>query len=272
MVDFHALTERLERIYTPRLALRQASLADGWPLFAASRNPLFNKHLLWEQPMDEWPMLDRIDAIVETARRGKLSAVSAVERETGVWISLFRFLPYGLEPRTVEMGVWTHHAFWHGTYTFELVGACIDAVFSFTEIDRLIAAAMPAHERSRRLLGRLGLTRHGSIVHRPDYNGGVVDVFEHRITRQEWMQQAERRRFGVVEPATLRAAAAAPIKVGAGISPRGGNAAPAHRPSAEGIVVEPLTLEVDAGRKAAAQPPQMRPQPSAQVSADGQGD
>ncbi len=89
-------------------------------------------------------MLDRVDTIVEAARRGKLTAVSAAERETGAWVSLFRFQPYAQAPRTVEMGVWTHHAFWRGTYTFELGSACIDVVFSFTDVDELIAAASPA--------------------------------------------------------------------------------------------------------------------------------
>src|SRR5207237_5531935 len=62
--DFQELTDRLERVYSRRLALRPVSLADAWPLFQATRNPLFNKHLLWDQPEDEHAVLQRIDAIV----------------------------------------------------------------------------------------------------------------------------------------------------------------------------------------------------------------
>ena len=43
--DFASLSERLERVYSRRLALRPLSLADAWPLFEATRNPLFNRHI-----------------------------------------------------------------------------------------------------------------------------------------------------------------------------------------------------------------------------------
>lgn len=273
-VDYHALTERLERLYTPRLALRQVSLADGWPLFAASRNPQFNQYLLWDQPADQWPALDRVDAISQAARQGKLTAVSAVERETGAWVSLFRFQPFGNVARCVEMGVWTHHAYWHGTYTFELVSACIDAVFSFTEVDQLIAAASPPHERSIRLLNRLGLTRRGPIVRRLSDGGQMTDFYEHWMTRDEWQSGVDRRRFSVVEPHGLRAPAT-PIEVGAGFSQRHGGVAQAHLSPVKGITLEPLTLDVHAGveQTAGTKPlSRTRPVSSAQVATDSQGD
>ena len=62
--DFSELSLNLQRAHGRRIALRPASLSDAWPLFHATRNPLFNKHLLWPQPQQEAAVLERMEARV----------------------------------------------------------------------------------------------------------------------------------------------------------------------------------------------------------------
>ena len=133
-VDFHSLTDQFERVYSKRLALRQVALADAWPLFQATRNPMFNRHLLWDQPDDDARVLERIDSIVEAVRKGRLTALSAVLKSTGEWVSLYRFQPHAVYPEHLEMGIWCHDRFWHGRYSLELVRTCIDAVFTMFDV------------------------------------------------------------------------------------------------------------------------------------------
>ena len=67
MTDFIDLSEQLQRVYSNRLALRPLALSDGWPLFEATRNPEFNRNLLWPQPPDTMAVFDRVNVIMDAA-------------------------------------------------------------------------------------------------------------------------------------------------------------------------------------------------------------
>jgi RimJ/RimL family protein N-acetyltransferase len=194
-IDFFELTARLEAAFTPRLALRTASLADAWPLFMATRNSLFNRFLLWPQPEAEDQTLRRLELIVDAAKRGQLSALSAVVRETGEWVSLFRFMPHATRPGTLEMGLWTHARFWEQGYSLELGQLCVTAAFTLTGVDALLAASSLQNKGSCRALREIGL-RETCAVMRPVEGGGEVELVEFVITREMWEQLPRRYPFG----------------------------------------------------------------------------
>jgi len=194
MVDFHALSEHFERVYTRRIALRHVALADSWPLFQATRNPLFNQCLLWERPEDEALVIERVEAIAEAARRGRLTAMSAVVKATGEWVSLYRFQPYAANPRFLEMGIWTHDKFWHGRYSLELVRGCIDAAFDFFDIPSLVGAASPANRSSCKLMELSGMTP-TKLVFRQNEAKAEVQLQEFEINRADWAAKRARPLF-----------------------------------------------------------------------------
>lgn len=183
--DFHQLTLELERAHSRRIALRPVALSDAWPLYQASRNPLFNQHLLWSQPETEREVLDRVSVIVDAARKGRLAGISAVVKETGDWISLFRFVPHINRPGAVEMGIWTHDRFWHGRYSLELGRLCVSAAFALSSVNMLIGAASPENKPSCQLMRLCGL-RPLDLVMRDHEAGHKVLLEEFGITRTEW--------------------------------------------------------------------------------------
>ena len=187
-LDFLNLTEELERIYSRRLALRPVALSDAWPLFLATRNPMFNRHLMWPQPECEQQVLERLDGLVDAVRRGALSAVSAVVKPTGEWASLFRFQPYRDEARTMEMGVWTHDRFWHGRYSLELGRLCVDAAFQVSGVERLVGAAAPENRGSNHLMEAVGMLPSDLIVRQTE-DGRQLPLREFEITRERWMSR-----------------------------------------------------------------------------------
>jgi RimJ/RimL family protein N-acetyltransferase len=190
--DYSELADRLERAYSSRIALRRVSLADGWPLFEATRNPLFNKFLMWDTPAGELEVLARIDAIVAAQRRGKMAAMSGVVRSTGEWASLFRFQPYAADPDVMEMGVWTHDRFWQGKYTLEISKMCIDACFASCDVERLVGAAAPDNAGSCQLMRAVGMTD-TELVRRRTEGGRRVELQEFEILRSVWTGRAEER-------------------------------------------------------------------------------
>jgi RimJ/RimL family protein N-acetyltransferase len=196
--DFQELGLNLQRAHSRRIALRPAALCDAWPLFHATRNPLFNKHLLWPQPEQEKAVLERIDLIVEAHSKGRLSALSAVVKATGEWIGLFRFQPYRESPRTLEMGVWIHDKFWHGRYSLELGKLCVDAAFATSEVERLVGASAPENRGSCSLMMAVGMST-TDLVMRDAETGVPVLLQEYSVTRAQWAQrQSAQPSFDVV--------------------------------------------------------------------------
>jgi len=202
-VDFLELTSRLERVYSSRLALRALSMSDAWPLFEASRNPGFNQFLMWPQPENAAAVLRRIDIISSAARQGRLSALSAVVKRTGEWVSLYRFQPHALDPSLIEMGIWTHDRFWRGRYSLELTRACVSAAFRLSNIPVLLAAAAPENLGSCQVLRGVGL-RPIRMVTRLTETGSEAKLQEFEITRHEWASGADKEHsFDIFNPDLL---------------------------------------------------------------------
>jgi RimJ/RimL family protein N-acetyltransferase len=182
--DFLDLTQALECSFSRRVALRPIALSDAWPLFAATRNPAFNKHLSWAQPETEDLVLKRMRLIMDASRRGRLTALSAVQRTTGEFIGLFRFIPHATLPSAIEMGVWMHDKFWHGRYGLELGNLCVSAAFSLSNMSQLLGATTLDNRGSCHLMQAVGMTP-GGLVER-DFEIGRLTLREYTITRAEW--------------------------------------------------------------------------------------
>jgi RimJ/RimL family protein N-acetyltransferase len=182
--DFIELTEALECSFTSRVALRPVALCDAWPLFVATRNPAFNRHLSWAQPENEELVLKRVRLIMDASRKGRLTALSAVRRATGEFIALFRFIPHATLHDAVEMGVWMHDKFWHGRYGLELGQLCVSAAFSLSTVNRLVGASTLENRGSFHLMKAVGMTA-GGLVER-DFEIGRLTLREFTITRAEW--------------------------------------------------------------------------------------
>src|SRR5688572_16783801 len=163
--DFLELTDTLECSFTKRVALRPVALSDAWPLFAATRNPEFNRHLSWAQPETEDLVLKRIRLIMDASRKGRLTALSAVQRSTGEFVALFRFIPHATLPDTIEMGVWLHDRYWHGRYSLELGRLCVSAAFKLSNVSLLLGASAPENRGSNQLMEAVGMTP-GRLVER----------------------------------------------------------------------------------------------------------
>lgn len=184
-IMFIDLNEGLERIHSRRLVLRPVCLADAWPLHASTQNPTFNQHLAWGAPGDLDGVVQRVHAIMAASRQGRLAAVSAVSKATGAWVSLFRFLPWKGDPDAIELGVWTHSAYWHGRYSEELGAMCVDAAFTLSNANRVIGLSLPENRSSCRLMLLVGMRATASAVRYAE-DGRRLDVVQYELSRTDW--------------------------------------------------------------------------------------
>ncbi len=211
-IDFESLAQELQFVHTNRLALRPVSMADAWPLWDATRNPAFNAGLLWAQPDHESQVFERVDSIMRAAQRGRLAAVSAVCRQTGQWVGMFRFLPHASNSSAVELGIWIHPSHWHGRLALELAQACGNAVFTFfPDLQMLIGAAAPTNRGSCTLIRMCGLIP-ARTVWRKHESHPDVELIEHELTRERWLEGTVRPK-GFEQVVLASRAAAAPAVV-----------------------------------------------------------
>jgi len=141
--------------------------------------------LLWEQPASEAAVFQRVDAIIQASLRGRMSAISAVVKDSGEWVALFRFQPYQSDARALEMGVWVHDRFWHGRYSLELGRLCVDACFDVSSAERLVGAAALANRSSCQLMMHVGMSP-ARLVKRPTESGASVELQEYELMRADW--------------------------------------------------------------------------------------
>lgn len=194
-IDFEELANELQLVHTPRLALRPLALADAWPLWEATRNPVFNSGLLWAQPAQTSEVFERVEAIMQAAQQGRLAAVSAVVKETGQWVGLFRLQPYACNPAAIEMGIWTHPAFWQGRVSLEFAKGCGYAAFSLSDAELLVGAASPTNRSSAKLMEMSGMVP-VRRVWRKHETLADVELIEHELTRERWLAQRAQEALG----------------------------------------------------------------------------
>ena len=220
-INFSTLSANLSRVYSPRIALRPLTLADGWPLFEATKNPLFNQYLTWPKPDQEVETLERVDLIMDAVAKGQMSAVSAVVRSTGEWIGLFRFQPYRhngeLVKGAIEAGIWSRDTFWDGRTSLEVGVLSMDAGFKFTNADMIYGLTAPENRSSCAIMERGGLHRAG-LTTRITEDDREIAAQEFCVTREQWNAKGHAvRLFNYRDrqypPAPMRAPQAAPAPV-----------------------------------------------------------
>jgi hypothetical protein len=192
MIDFVSLAQSLEGVETPRLTFRAALPVDGWSLFEATRHELFNRFLSWSQPTDPYQTVARMEAIAQAHLRGDLCALSAIHRETGQWVALFRFLPYRQDPNVVEISLWIHSDFHRASLGMEITRTLVDRAFQVTGMPLMLAASCQENRPAQKVLLKCGFTYH-STVPRPHEDGQPLDLFEYRQTHEEWLRSLGER-------------------------------------------------------------------------------
>lgn len=205
MRDFFELSSRIAGLQTARLVLREASPADAVPLFDATRNPEFNRLLVWPRPDRLEQVRQRMDAICLEHSRGRMCAVSACLKETGAWVGLFRLMPYAAQPQITEIGLWMHPDYWRASLATEIARACIGAAFSLPEVHTVLAATLPANKAALAAMAGFGFSFAGAVI-RHHEDGHPVDVVEHSVDREVWSarQQAASSAGKSVTPSGVR--------------------------------------------------------------------
>ncbi len=176
------LSKRAAFYHTERLAMRQMSLSDLWPLWHTTRHPEFNKGVLWSQPDDLVDIARRTDGLSLAAARGDIAAVSAVLKETGQWGAVFRYLMLDEE---LELGLWSHPTLWGKGMGTEVTRLAVFAAFLEMGVASMCARVAASNRPAVRVLEKAGLT-HAGVYPSEHESLGMVELQLFRITREQF--------------------------------------------------------------------------------------
>ena len=180
--DFRLVAQHAVLYHTERLAMRQMSHSDLWPLWNATRHPEFNKGVLWSQPDDPVDVARRTIRLSLAAECGDIAAVSAVLRETGQWGAVFRYL---MLDEDLELGLWSHPTLWGNGIGTEVTRLAVFAAFLEVGVTSMCARVAASNRPAVRVLEKAGLTYAGEYPSKHE-SLGVVERQLFRITREQF--------------------------------------------------------------------------------------
>jgi RimJ/RimL family protein N-acetyltransferase len=156
---------------TDRLRLRPLDAGDLEPLAAMMRDPEVCRFIGDGRPRSR-ERVERTIRFAEVLWQGRGFGPFAIEREgEGDFLGVCLLLPIaysGADPADlaargpdIEIGYWLARDAWGVGYATEAARAVLRWAMSGAGLDRVIAVTHPSHERSQRVLERIGMRRIG---------------------------------------------------------------------------------------------------------------
>jgi RimJ/RimL family protein N-acetyltransferase len=147
-------------IATDRLVLRGWRDADGAPFAALNGDPEVAR-FLGGGPRDRVASDALIDQFVEHWRANPFGLWAIERTEDGALLGFAGLSRPGFEAHftpAVEVGWRLARAAWGNGYATEAARAALRFGFEIVDLDEIVSFTVPANERSRRVMERLGMT------------------------------------------------------------------------------------------------------------------
>lgn len=176
---------------TDNYCFRQFVKADVHPLFAASRNPHFNKFLLWNQPSSIETTMVQVKKLLREDAINQSSTFSIVEKVTGKWVGFVRWIPY---QNGLAGTLWLHPDYWGSGAVNELNDALFAIVFLVAQVSSLYIFIQPANTPMVRIAQKKGMEELNMIelVH----EDGAPRTFQvYHVARGSWENRSELSTF-----------------------------------------------------------------------------
>ncbi|KQS67056.1 GNAT family N-acetyltransferase [Modestobacter sp. Leaf380] len=177
-------------VVTPRLRLRPVRPADGDDVVALHGDPEVMRHLGGGRPVPP-ARVRGLDLPRLLADYGPvpLGCWAAEDRATDEFVGWFELRPMvGGSADAVELGYRLRRSAWGRGLATEGARALVDAVFTATDVDEVVATTMAVNTGSRRVMEKVGLTwRRTYTEESPDQIPGAEHgEVEYALSREDW--------------------------------------------------------------------------------------
>jgi RimJ/RimL family protein N-acetyltransferase len=182
--DFPLLT-------TPRLRLRAFAEADIAGLislagnYEVAKNTLNIPHPYTEADAHHWLQLTRQGHAQDTAYAFALELRTTGEFIGGIGLTL------ALRFDRAEAGYWLGQPYWGQGLATEALAAVLQFGFNELKLNKIYATHIASNPASGRVMLKNGLVKEGELAQHTKRDGHYHDLWQYRLTRQEYARLTE---------------------------------------------------------------------------------
>ena len=177
-------------LVTPRLRLRPVRAGDGDDVVALHGDAEVMRHLGTGHPVPPARVRGRdLPRLLANHGAHPLGCWAAEDRATDAFVGWFELRPMATTPVVaVELGYRLRRAAWGRGLATEGARALVEAVFTGTDVDEVVATTMAVNTGSRRVMEKVGLTWRRTVTEDapgplPGAEHGEV---EYSLARADW--------------------------------------------------------------------------------------
>lgn len=177
-------------LVTPRLRLRPIRPADGDAVVALHGDPEVMRHLGTGRPVPPARVRDRdLPRLLADHGPLPLGYWAAEDRATDAFVGWFELRPMVTETvAAVELGYRLHRSSWGRGLATEGARALVDAAFTGTDVDEVVATTLAVNTGSRRVMEKVGLTWRRTYMddRTAPITGAELGEVEYALARADW--------------------------------------------------------------------------------------
>ncbi|QKG53238.1 GNAT family N-acetyltransferase [Hymenobacter sp. BRD67] len=177
------------QLVTPRLRLRAFTLADVPRLvvlagnYEVAKNTLNIPHPYLEEDGRRWVQLTEENYVQQTGYAFAIELLATGELIGGIGLTVERRFD------RAEVGYWLGQAYWGQGLASEALAALLGFGFKELQLNKLYATHIVSNPASGRVMLKNGMVKEGELVQHTRRDGQYHDLWQYRITKDEYAQQ-----------------------------------------------------------------------------------
>jgi RimJ/RimL family protein N-acetyltransferase len=184
METINELKNTLDNYRAGQLVFRPLCKGDAFPLFDATRNPEFNRHLLWSAPETVEELIVQVNLLRRDHTLNQAAVYSMCERVTGRWAGFIKFAPY-LDAHSISF--WIHPNFWKSTIASTAIRFVLEASMNYAKLPKLYAYIKEENEPMQNISEKCGYTYLRNIPFE-HADGHIVTMKLYELTQENWLK------------------------------------------------------------------------------------
>ena len=160
-VIISTLSPVFDHHYTGKIVFRNMSRADGFPFFTATRDPAFNRFLLWSAPEEEAQIFLQVDKLIRQNTLKAMIVQSICKKTTGEWLGYLICKPFR---DGVEIGLALHPVVWNTGVVFTVGSTVIEMIVRTLSGVPIYSRVTPANKKMHRVCQSYGFEKIGEAT------------------------------------------------------------------------------------------------------------
>lgn len=174
-----------QNYYTQDFIYRPFVKADTFPLFDATRNPEFNRYLLWNAPKDILELTEQVEMLLREQVMNKHLVISSCSLNNGNWSAFIKLIPF---KDGLELSLWVHPNYWQNKNYFQIVNGILQLFFFKTSIPYLYVKVHKDNIKMQKI-AQSYFFQHIDEIQLQHHNQTLLNFDVYRLDKNTWIEK-----------------------------------------------------------------------------------